>query len=86
MLGTPVLDSVREMKKYDIGAIFAIEQGKTPELLEALWKNIINTCIKDGAILGNASADDDGILSVSESEKVGMLKVAKCCRFTKQRD
>lgn len=84
-LATPVLDSVREMKKYDIGALFAIGQGNTPEAIEYIWKYVIDACMKSGAVLGNASATEgDDLLSVAASEGVGMIKVAKVCRYSKK--
>ncbi len=82
-LATPVLDNVRNMKKYDIGALFTIEHSKAREATEMMWRFIIDFCIKNGAILGNANADGCGSLSISESEKAGLTKVAKILRFSK---
>ncbi|MBQ7936604.1 MAG: helix-turn-helix transcriptional regulator [Clostridia bacterium] len=83
-LATPVLDKIRELKKYDIGAIFAIKQGNRPEALELMWKYIIDVCLKEGATIGNANAyEDDSPLGVAMSEKVGLVKIAKNCRYSK---
>lgn len=82
-LSTPVLDNIRNMKKYDIGALFTLEHIKATQAKDMMWKFVINVCINDGAILGNANADDNGNLSVLESEKAGLSKVAKVISFFK---
>lgn len=81
---TPILDEVRTLKKYDIGAIFAIGKGNNAEAIELIWKHIIHVCLQDGATIGNANTyEDDSPLGVAMSEKVGLVKVAKNCEYSK---
>ncbi|MBO5440636.1 MAG: hypothetical protein J6A53_08285, partial [Clostridia bacterium] len=81
-LATPVLDRVRELNKYDIGAVFSITNDKNA--IEALWKYTVQNCIKNGAILGNANAKEDtSYVSVAQSEKIGLTKVAEVRRYSK---
>ena len=81
-LATPVLDRVRELNKYDIGAVFSITNDKNA--IEALWKYTVQNCIKNGAILGNANAKEDtSYVSVAQSEKMGLTKVAEVRRYSK---
>ncbi|MBQ4510280.1 MAG: helix-turn-helix transcriptional regulator [Clostridia bacterium] len=81
-LATPVLDKVRELNKYDIGAIFSITNDE--KAIEAIWKYTIKECIKNGAILGNANAKEDtSYVSVAQSEKMGLTKVAEVRRYSK---
>ncbi len=83
-LATPVLDTVRDMKKYDIGAIFAIGRGNEKNAIELIWKYVVNTSLIDGCLIGNANAhEDDTPLSVAESERMGFVKVAKNCSYRK---
>ena len=56
-LGMPTLDRVRELKKYDIGAIFAIDTPRRDEAIDLMWKYVIDICLKDGAVIGNAAAE-----------------------------
>ena len=81
-LATPVLDTIRELNKYDIGAIFSLTNDN--KVIEAIWKYVINDCIKNGAIIGNANAKEDtSILGVAYSEKMGLSKVAEVRRYSK---
>ena len=81
-LATPVLDTIRELSKYDIGAIFSLTNDD--KVIEAIWKYVINDCIKNGAIIGNANAKEDtSILGVAYSEKMGLSKVAEVRRYSK---
>ncbi len=81
-LATPVLDTIRELNKYDIGAIFSLTNDN--QVIEATWKYVINDCIKNGAIIGNANAKEDtSILGVAYSEKMGLTKVAEVRRYSK---
>ena len=69
--------------------------GKTPtcshgvcvtadKVIEEIWKYVINDCIKNGAILGNANAKEDtSYVSVAQSEKMGLTKVAEVRRYSK---
>ncbi len=81
-LATPVLDRVRELNKYDIGAVFSMINDE--KVIEAIWKYTIQKCIKNGAIIGNANAKEDtSILGVAYSEKMGLTKVAEVRRYSK---
>ena len=81
-LATPVLDTIRELSKYDIGAIFSLTNDS--QVIEAIWKYVINDCIKNGAIIGNANAKEDtSILGVAYGEKMGLSKVAEVRRYSK---
>ena len=83
-LATPVQDKIRALNKYDVGALFTIEKGNTKEAVEYMWKYVIHSCIKDGAVFGNASAkEEDTPIGVSTSEKIGLVKVSKCCIYSK---
>lgn len=77
-----MLDTIRELSKYDIGAIFSLTNDN--KVIEATWKYVINDCIKNGAIIGNANAKEDtSILGVAYSEKMGLSKVAEVRRYSK---
>ena len=81
-LATPVLDKVRELSKYDIGAVFSITNDE--KAIEAIWKYTIENCIKNGAIIGNANAKEDtSILGVAYGEKMGFTKVSEVRRYSK---
>lgn len=83
-LGMPTLDRVRELKKYDIGAIFAIDTPRRDEAIDLMWKYVIDICLKDGAVIGNAAAEeDDSPLGVSLCEAVGLTCAAECCCYRK---
>lgn len=83
-LAMPQLDIVRELRKYDIGAIFILDTVKKEQVVELLWKYAIDMAIKDNAAIGNANArDGDSVLSVATCERVGLVKIAKNCRYQK---
>ena len=83
-LAMPTLDCVRELKKYDIGAIFAIENGKQADAVELIWKFVIDTCLKENAAVGNGNArEDDSPLGVKMCEHIGLVKIAKNCAYSK---
>lgn len=83
-LSLPILDTVRELRKYDIGAILGIGNGLKNESIELIWKYIINACLQDNATIGNANAkEDDSPIGVTMCEKVGLVKVAKVCKYSK---
>ena len=83
-LAMPTLDQVRKLKKYDIGAIFALDVPKAERAIDLIWKYTIDFCLKDNANIGNSNAkEDDSFLGVAICERVGLEKVAKCCDYRK---
>lgn len=88
-LAMPTLDQVRELKKYDIGGIFYITENE--KAIELIWKYIIDVSIKENAIIGNSNALDNehdpweknSPLGVETCEKIGLVKVAKNCGYSK---
>ncbi len=83
-LAMPTLDNVRELKKYDIGAIFYADALSAENAVELVWKYAINLCLKENALLGNANADDDDSpLGIEYCEKLGFKKVAKRSYYQK---
>ena len=83
-LAMPDLDQIRELKKYDIGAIFTINTTNEEKAIDLMWKYAIDYCLKDNAAIGNANADeDDSPLGVAVCENVGLVKVAKNCGYSK---
>ena len=80
-LALPVLDQVRDLRRYDIGGIFTIED-KDHQVTELLWKFVINLSLKDRATLGNANArEDDSPIGVSVSERMGLLPSATSLHY-----
>lgn len=80
----PQADVVRNIKKYDIGGIFTIKDGNSAKASELIWKHIIDVCLKEGALIGNDSAkENDSVIGVTASERMGMIKTAKNCRYTR---
>ena len=78
------LDQIRELKKYDIGAIFTINTTSEEKAIDLMWRYAIDYCLKDNATIGNANSDeDDSPLGVAVCEKVGLVKVAKNCGYSK---
>ena len=77
-LAMPALDQVRELKKYDIGAVFMLDSSNG-EALELIWKYVIDISIKNGALLGNANAKDSAssYIDINTSERIGLVKVAE---------
>ena len=83
-LAMPTLDEIRELRKYDIGAVFTLNQGKSSNAIELIWKYAIEQCLKDNAILGNANAkESNSPTGVEISQQVGLVKVAKNCHYCK---
>lgn len=79
-LAMPVLDEIRELRKYDIGALFANDN----DVIDLLWKFAIDTCLKDNAVIGNANAkESDSPLGVEACQKMGLEKVAVNCHYSK---
>ena len=77
-LAMPTLDTVRELRKYDIGALFVLDIVNKERTIELLWKYAIDMAVKDNATIGNANArEDDSVLGVATCERVGLVKVAK---------
>jgi hypothetical protein len=75
----PTLDVVRDLRKYDIGAIFVSDKRIEAEYGESIWNYVIAMCIEDHALIGNAGTmDDDSLLGVEMCKKVGLVKVAEC--------
>lgn len=82
-LAMPTLDQIRELRKYDIGAIFTINTNNK-EAIDLMWKYAIDHCLKDNATIGNSNADeDDSPLGVAVCERIGLVKVAKNCGYHK---
>lgn len=87
-LAMPVLDTIRELRKYDIGAIFtSVQPGSDlfSRSVGLIWKFTIDLCLRDGASVGNANAvwDADSPLGVEMSERIGLIKSAKNCIYSK---
>ena len=83
-LALPAPDQVRELKKYDIGAIFTISSTKQKEAVDLIWKYAIDLCLKDNATIGNANAEqDDSPLGVVICESLGFIRAAKNCTYHK---
>ena len=87
-LAMPVLDTIRELRKYDIGAIFTSVQPESDlfsRSVELIWKFTIDLCLRDGASVGNANAvwDADSPLGAEMSERIGLIKSAKNCTYSK---
>ena len=83
-LAMPALDQIRELRKYDIGAIFTLDTIDEKKAIDLMWKYAIDNCLKDHATIGNANADeDDSPLGVDICERIGLIKVAKNCGYHK---
>lgn len=83
-LATPVLDEVRGLRKFDIGAIFVLGRGSCGEAILLLWKHVIDYALRRSCKLGNADArPDDTPLGIAYSEKAGLIKVAEKLRYSK---
>lgn len=81
-LAMPSPNHIRELKKYDIGAIFVLNARDEEKAIEMIWKYAIDMCLKDGATIGNANAlEDTTPLGVSASERIGLVKISKNCGF-----
>ena len=83
-LAIPDLDQIRELKKYDIGAIFTINTTSEEKAIDLIWRYAIDYCLRDNAAIGNSNAkEDDSPLGVAVCERVGLVKVAKNCGYCK---
>ncbi len=90
-LAMPALDQIRELKKYDIGAIFTINTTSKEKAVDLMWRYAIDYCLKDNATIGNSNALEDinnpweknSPLGVETCERVGLVKVAKNCGYRK---
>ena len=81
-LAMPTLDKVRELRKYDIGAIFTL--GAKKEAVDLVWSCAVEMCLKDNATIGNANAkEEDSPFGVATCERVGLVKVAMNCAYRK---
>ncbi|MBE6551179.1 MAG: helix-turn-helix transcriptional regulator [Ruminococcaceae bacterium] len=83
-LAMPTLDQIRELRKYDIGAIFTINTNKEGESIDLMWRYAVDYCLKNNAMIGNSNADeDDSPLGVETCERIGLVKVARNCIYRK---
>ena len=90
-LAMPDLDQIRELKKYDIGAIFTISTTSKEKAIDLMWRYAIDYCLKDHATIGNSNALEDinnpweknSPLGVETCERIGLVKVAKKCGYRK---
>ena len=90
-LAMPDLDQIRELKKYDIGAIFTINTPSKEKAIDLMWRYAIDYCLKDNATIGNSNALEDinnpweknSPLGVETCERIGLVKVAKNCGYSK---
>ena len=83
-LAMPTLDQIRELKKYDIGAIFTASGQNKDKAIDLMWKYAADICLRDNAMIGNANAlDDDSPLGIKACELVGFIKVAENCSYSK---
>ncbi|MBQ3491022.1 MAG: helix-turn-helix transcriptional regulator [Oscillospiraceae bacterium] len=82
-LAMPTLDAVRQLRKYDIGAIFALDQND--DAVDLLWKYVIDMCLREQAIIGNSNAKEDADTPASYRvcERIGLVKVAVNCCYSK---
>ena len=78
------LDKVRDFRKYDIGALFALDGDVTDDLIYLMWRYAAYLAAKDRALLGNASAEeDDSPYSVLVCQKAGLVTAAEERRYGK---
>ena len=90
-LAMPDLDQIRELKKYDIGAIFTISTTSKEKAIDLMWRYAIDYCLKDHATIGNSNALEDinnpweknSPLGVETCERIGLVRVAKNCGYRK---
>ena len=82
-LALPTLDQIRNLRRYDIGGVFALPT-KDDRITELLWKFVIDLSIKDNAAIGNANAKDDpSPIGVSYCNRMGLVTIAKSCHYSK---
>ena len=90
-LAMPMLDQIRELRKYDIGAFFTLDIASKEKVVDLMWKYAIDYCLKDNAAIGNSNALEDisnpweknSPLGVEACERIGFVKVAKNCGYSK---
>ena len=83
VLALPTLDQIRDLRRYDIGGIFALPT-KDDRIVELLWKFVIDLSIKDNAAIGNANAKDDpSSIGVSYCQGIGLVKIANSFYYCK---
>ena len=83
-LAMPTLDRIRELRKYDIGAIFTVGTTDQEKPVDLMWKYAIDHCLNEKAVIGNSNAyEDDSPLGVAVCERVGLVKIAKNCGYHK---
>ena len=81
---TPVLDVVRDIRKYDFGAIFFLG-NPVPEVVDLLWKTVIAACLADHALIGAAGAmEDNSPEGIAALTHLGMIPVAEYCIYEKE--
>jgi len=83
-LAMPELNQIRELKKYDIGALFTHNAKNEEKTVELMWKYVIDMSLKANALIGNANAKDDSTpLGISACEKLGFVKTSMFCSYRK---
>ena len=72
------LDEVRDFRKYDIGALFALDNELTDELTEIMWRYAVCFSVRDNALFGSGCVeDDDSPEGVAMCERAGLVKSAE---------
>ena len=74
------LDKVRDFRKYDIGAMFALDNEMTDDLIDIMWRYAIFYSINDNALFGNSCVKED---ELSTCEREGLVKAAEERRYGK---
>ena len=83
-LAMPTLDQIRELRKYDIGAVFTTRDTNEEKAIDLVWQYAIDYCLKDNASIGNANAtEEDSPLGIAVCERIGLVKTAKNCSYRK---
>ena len=83
-LAMPTLDQIRELRKYDIGAVFTTRDTNEEKGIDLVWQYAIDYCLKDNASIGNANAtEEDSPLGIAVCERIGLVKAAKNCSYRK---
>ena len=73
-----VPDAVRNLRKYDFGAVFGLGKGEQEEAKMFLCRTALNACLENGFICGSAGTKDDDLAFFS---KLGMETTAECCHY-----
>jgi len=80
-ISMPAPDFMRGICKYDIGWIGGIGAGSSLQAMELLWKHSAAVCLREAAMFGNGDAEEnDSLLGISFSQRMGMEKIAKVLR------